>query len=221
MSTIPPVGSVPDVVTNTVIASDWGNAVGSASRGRVVQRFNTTTERDSSIPAPVAGMLCYVAATNIFYGYRNPGGWTALIGGPRDTTHARVYQTGAWNTATGSPVAMGFDTLDYDPLGMWSAPNRRFTVPAAGIYLLTALISCSFTANTNGEAQAWRNGTPSAASANGYNGAYGRARVPLTTLTKCNAADTVSVAFFTAPGACTGSTGATETYAALDYLGTG
>jgi hypothetical protein len=218
---IPATGAVPDVVTNTIIPTDWGNAIGAASRGRVVQRFNSTAERDSAITTPVAGMVCYVAATDLFYGYRTATGWTVLIGGPRDTTHARVWQNGAWNSATGAPVAMGFDSVDYDPLGMWSSPARKFTVPVAGIYLLAALISCTFTTGTQGEIQAWRNGGAIAGGNNGANGPYGRARILLSVSVRCAAGDGLSVAFFTGPAALTGNTGSTETFASLDYLGTG
>ena len=133
------IGAVPDVATATAIASDWGNATGSSSRGRVVQRFNTPAERDASITAPTPGMVCYVASTNIFYGYANPGGWTTLNWAP-GTWHARVGRAAAQNILATSATPMPCDTVGEDPTGMYSLSTKLFTVPVPGIYLLCGKI---------------------------------------------------------------------------------
>jgi hypothetical protein len=134
---IPNIGSVPDVVTATVIASDWGNAIGAASRGRVVQRFNSLAERDASITAPVAGMLCYVLAGDQYYGYRSSLGWVALIGGAPDKAHVRAFRSAGMTIAT-TPTTIWFDSSSLDPSGMYSNPDAAIIVATPGIYQIVS-----------------------------------------------------------------------------------
>jgi hypothetical protein len=99
-----PIGPVADVITGAVVTSDWGNATGASSQGRVVHRFNSTTERDTAITAPTTGMLCYVATGATLYLY-TAGGWRAMPSG------------------TPAPLAAGAGFTSYtDPAGdVWVA----------------------------------------------------------------------------------------------------
>ena len=213
------IGAVPDVATATSIASDWGNATGSSSRGRVVHRFNTPTERDASITAPTPGMVCYVASTNIFYGYANPGGWTTLNWA--GTWHARVYRAAAQNIPT-SATPMPCDTVGEDPAGMYSLSTKLFTVPVPGIYLLCGKIE--MTATAAGQfvtIQAGRNGTMVAQGTNFYTQGPGPTTAQLAFPVRCVAGDTVA-AYVNAFNVVLASTvGALAQWTTLDYLGRG
>ena len=147
------IGSVPDVVTATVIASDWGNAIGSASRGRAVQRFNSPAERDASITAPVAGMVCYVLSTNQFYGYR-AGAWAALSLG--NVYKAALGRTPVQSVAAGS-ATVTLDTAVFDPAGMLNA--GKLTVPVAGYWSVAYAATVASGASGPFQANLQRNGT--------------------------------------------------------------
>jgi hypothetical protein len=212
------VGAVPDVVTNTLIASDWGNAIGAASRGRVVQRFNSLAERDSSIAAPVTGMLCYVLATDLFYGYRTASGWTALIGGPRDTTHAKVYRAAAW-TVPASYAAVPFDTIQRDPMGMWTPAQNGFMVPTAGIYQVSAQLTSAGGPGSFAALQFIRAGAAFASV--GAHGSMGYGIGPACSTPVAASAGDVITMQATATPAGAALTGVNNFYFAIDYLGTG
>lgn len=70
-----PTGYQANVIAGAPIASTWGNTI----RDRSVMVFATTAERDSSIPAPTEGMVCYVIATKILYVYAPPA-WRPTTG---------------------------------------------------------------------------------------------------------------------------------------------
>jgi hypothetical protein len=214
------IGAVPDVATATAIASDWGNATGSSSRGRVVHRFNTPTERDASITAPVAGMVCYVLSANQFYGYRSPGGWTQILGGPRDTTHAKMGRAATQAfPAGGGPVA--FDTVLFDPLPMYSTGAGGFVVPTAGVYLVTGSLQLGVMAGGSyAQMQAIQNASVLyGATLNQVASSAGLG--PSVSITmKCAAGDVVKIGVNTS--VAVSSLGGTQfCWGALDYLGTG
>jgi hypothetical protein len=210
------VGAVPDVVTNSLISVDWGNAIGGATRGRVVQRFNSLAERDASIAAPVSGMLCYVLATDLFYGYRTATGWTTLIGGPRDTAQAFVYRAGGYSITT-TLVPIVFDTIVSDPLGLYNTGTGRFTVATAGRYLLTAGYQAYSASSQICDIHALHNGVSAFLGASvqttGFLHAFISARVA------CAAGDTVSIGAVLSGTPITATPGANVTYCNLDYLG--
>ena len=102
------IGPVADVVANATIAVDWGNATAASSVGRVVHRFNSTAERDSAIPAPTAGMVCYVSAT------------AALM----------VYTAGRWvGIPSGTPAALAAAS----PFTAWTDPAGDVWVAKGGV----------------------------------------------------------------------------------------
>lgn len=221
---IPATGAVPDVVTNTIIPTDWGNAIGAASRGRVVQRFNTAAERDSSITAPVPGMLCYVAATDLFYGYRTATGWTVLIGGPRDTLHAKVYRNAAATVGTVNGV-MPWDTVQRDPQGMWTPASYSFVPPVSGIYLIAvAYIVNPVGSPASGQfAAAWIavGGSGNLVASQGVHQSMSYGYGPsLVAALPVNAGQTVQ-AVVSCTYASTLQTGGWNSYMSIDYLGTG
>ena len=210
-----------DVVVCTVTSTDIGTAAGDAFSFTAVAGTPSASPVAPTVPAgsvAIAQVLVIGGQATVQAGNITD---RRALAAARDTVHARVYQAGAWNSATGTPVGQGFDTVDYDPLAMWNAGSRVFKVPVAGIYLVTGLISVSYVAGSFAEAAGLKNGTAFAASANANNGPYSRVRTMFTGAVKCAAADTLGLSFFTNPGACTGNTGTTETFCAVDYLGTG
>ena len=218
MATIPPTGAVPDVVTNTLIPIDWGNAIGSASKGRAVQRFNSIAERDASITAPVAGMLCYVLATDLFYGYRSSSGWTALIGGPRDTAHAFMARGGGF-TVPSADTPVPFDTTVNDPMGLWVPAQTAFVIQTAGMYLFSASLVIALTGPNSCYLHLWRNGGSVRSQSLTMN-ISGSLPLSLTIPVKCAAGDKLQVAAYANPAA--GLSGAAEyNGGSVDYLGTG
>jgi hypothetical protein len=139
---------------------------------------------------------------------------------PRDTLHARVYRNAAWTLATGGPVVVPFDTVDFDPAGMFSA--GRITVPVAGIYLVSAQVSSSFLAANATEIQAWVNGVALVSGAGtGNQSAYANIRSPINTLLRLAAGDYVQIGAFSNPSALAGSPGPGNTYLNVSYLGSG
>lgn len=219
---IPLTGAVPDVVTNTLIATDWGNAIGAASKGRVVQRFNSLAERDASIAAPVPGMLCYVAATDLFYGYRLAAGWTVLIGGPRDIYHARVYRAAAFAIGTTTGVVV-FDTVDRDPMGLWVPAQQGFVVPVTGVYQIAFGYSVAPVASpASGQFAAGQILVAGVVRASqGVHQSMGYGYGPNLAAAAYAVAGQVIQAAASVAYTSNGQTGTGVTYMAVDYLGTG
>jgi hypothetical protein len=212
------IGAVPDVVTNTLIASDWGNAIGAASRGRVVHRFNTLAERDASITAPITGMLCYVLATDLFYGYRTATGWTVVVGGPRDIMHAKVYRAAAWTIPAGF-TNVPFDTVARDPMGLWVPANTGFVVQATGVHLFSGVLTGPGGAGAFLAAQWVRAGQPFASGSIHGSMGYGLG-LPLSAPVMCSAGDVVVMQAWAVPAGAVG-VGIAATWATVDFLGTG
>lgn len=75
---IPATGGVPDVVTDTVVASDWGNSVGSSSRGRAVSRFASKADRTAAIAAPVEGMVAHTGDDHRLAVVAGSGAWSSV-----------------------------------------------------------------------------------------------------------------------------------------------
>jgi C1q domain len=215
---IQPIGAVPDVQPNTKVESDWGNAVGSATRGRVIQRFQTVAARDAAIPAPVTGMMCYVVATDAFYLYRQAGGWGSIQA--RDTLHSRVYRNASFNFTT-AVATLVFDSIVEDGAGMYNPANGLFTCPVAGTYLLQGKTAANFgIVGQNVTIMVAHNTTQFFAG-----GCYAPAVIGLHVpwvvgSMKCQAGDTLQVQV-TASATVAGIQGLAQTFASLDYLGTG
>jgi hypothetical protein len=81
---IPNVGPIPDVIDGDDIYATWGNAVGASSLGRVVHRFASTAERDTTIPPGqlVRGMLAVTTDTDTLWQAIGapPSTWLAVNG---------------------------------------------------------------------------------------------------------------------------------------------
>ena len=212
---IPNTGAVPDVATATLIASDWGNAIGAASRGRVVQRFNSLAERDASITAPVAGMLCYVLATDAFYGYRTATGWAALV--VPNLYYARAYRNGGFTLASG-PIPL--DAANFDPSLCFNANAGKFTCPVAGFYSVSGAVSVNST-NTAQVlvATLTKNGGLNT------NGALAASTAPaqvitsaFTDLLSCASGDVLAVNVGYNPASLAGAVGSPYTFLAVQFL---
>lgn len=77
----------------------WGSALVGAVGGQLVMRFASTSARDATLTgatAPVAGMRCYVSATDTFYSYTTAHGWV-----PEQINPTVPWTAPALNTAGG------------------------------------------------------------------------------------------------------------------------
>ena len=113
-----------------------------------VMRFANTAERDSQLPAPVTGMICYVtdvAYLMIYRGYWRPVG-TMRMG------FGRFAAQTIESTSSGNGELLTFDTFGSgaNTVGRaaWNV-NGEITVPLAGLYLFSARVT--WPSNTNGE----------------------------------------------------------------------
>jgi hypothetical protein len=101
---------VPDVVAGQTIESAWGNLI----RDRTITPFANAAARDAAIPAPVAGMTCYLQST-----------------GELLTYHAGAWRK-PWNMPWGhvATVVIG-QTLNI-PAGAQVVAGSAFSLPVAG-----------------------------------------------------------------------------------------
>lgn len=114
-------GWLPNVQPQQPIASTWGNTI----RDRTVTVFDTTAQRDSQLPAPTAGMVCYVLADK--HTYQHDGvGWHLRPG--------EIYAT-AVSTADGSSASTTLVQLPGTAIAFTLATPRtlRFEIMNARI----------------------------------------------------------------------------------------
>jgi hypothetical protein len=83
-----------NVTAGAPITSTWGNTV----RDRTVVPFTNAAQRDSQIPLPTEGMVCYLADVDLIFVYTTAG-WTAV------PSTSMAYQT--W-TPTWTGVAASY-----------------------------------------------------------------------------------------------------------------
>src|SRR5262245_44789459 len=79
-------GWIPDVVPDAAIESQWGNTV----RNRTLTPFANAAARDTAIPTPVAGMICYLTGSNVVQVY-NGSKWVTIS--PQSATVAATQST--------------------------------------------------------------------------------------------------------------------------------
>lgn len=96
-------GWVPTVAAGEVIASVWGNAI----RDRVVHRFASVADRDTSWPAPPNGAHCVTVDTGTLW-QRGTSAWFAIRPSQAVTETSNVL--GGTNVA-GTEVVLGSITL--------------------------------------------------------------------------------------------------------------
>jgi len=230
------------------ILSSWGNTV----FDQTVNQFASVTDRDSQWTSPPNGAVCYTAGEAQLWVrkagawaalsppaplttggptvWTDPNGvvWIAkagVNGGAyrqcRDVVHARV-STNAIYSITPTPTAIPFNTIERDPLGLYTTGSQRFTCPVAGLYSVTARnlfqitaagqqVSCHF--YKNGTVHSQSSILPGSTSTVGMNV---NASVIL-----CAANDYLQV-FQIATATVSSVFGdATATNATFDYIGTG
>jgi|SRR5579871_3417869 len=141
----------------------------------------------------------------------NGGAWRKA----RDVLHARVSRNAAWNSST-VLSAHQFDTIQFDPYGIWSFGAVGFVVPIAGIYQFSALLSI-----LGGGAPAIAIGSFAAGPAyNNGNDLNGIVRPFAYTTLSCTAGQ--GIPFYVQTSVSVGGrTGPADCYATCDYLGTG
>lgn len=142
-----------------------------------------------------------------------PGTWVA-IGGAHFS--ARVYLNTNATLTNGSIVP--FDTVDYDPLSMYSASTHKFTVPQAGIYAVSSNVTSGTSTSQVALLNILKNGSTGyngPPCANGSSGQFEAAAIA--TDVKCAANDTLQINWFGTTGAADGSSA--TCYATVRYTG--
>lgn len=108
-----------NVVANTPILASWGNLI----RDRTVMVFASTAERDAAIPAPQAGMICYVVGQQ--FPLRQYGG---------ATTGWTPIWSSAWGSYFAAPVEQTSTNVSGDTIGSgehtYAGLVANFTPPA-------------------------------------------------------------------------------------------
>jgi hypothetical protein len=119
-------GWIPNVVAGQpILSADWGNPI----RDRTVTPFASTVERDTAIPAPTLGMVCYIAAAGGLQVYDGTA-WRAL-GQPRG-----IIASGANVPTPALNALLNLSNVLAGPPS-WLAANT-ITLPAGadGLYLI-------------------------------------------------------------------------------------
>jgi hypothetical protein len=132
----------------------------------------------------VPGGSASVTAGNIVD--KRPSGLTVPSG--QSLYYARAWRNAALTTGSGAVL---FDTVNYDPAGMYTAGNGRFTVPVAGWY--DARVTLSVVAGAGAQifvGQLQRNGVVAAAGTMPYAAASGNVLTSAATdIIQCAAGD--------------------------------
>jgi hypothetical protein len=138
-----------------------------------------------------------------------------LLTGPTPTK-CRVYRNAAWTTTNGAVVP--FDTVNYDPMGLFSVASSAFRCPVAGDYLVLAAFAGYSTGVQSFVAQIGRSGT---AVANGVNAASTAAGQWITTnvadIVTCAAGDTLTIIQVLTSG-LNGNTGTNGSFMAVRQI---
>lgn len=115
-------GYQPNVVAGAPILSSWGNTI----RDRSVMVFDTAAQRDTQIPAPTAGMVCYVLATGELLQYSGVA-W-------RKPWNLPWGDLGSFaQTANVAAGGAGFVTLTGATAALTMPANRRIRVDGLGL----------------------------------------------------------------------------------------
>jgi hypothetical protein len=208
-----------DVVCCTVASTDIGSGTGDAWSFTVVSSTAVASPVAPTIPAGsvavaqvlVVGGSASISAANIT-DRRNPA--TA-----RDTLHAKVYRQAAWTVPAAAGTVVPYDTVQRDPAGMWKSAQTGFVVPAAGLYLLSAVINAGGGTGNFVGLTFQDNGAQIATVGAHGSMAYGIGPA-LSTPVLCSAGDLLQV-LAGANVAAAAQTGVTTNFATVDYLGTG
>jgi hypothetical protein len=224
MTTVEPRAATGRLTVNPgdTIVSTWGNT----TFDQTMEVFDTAAARDSQWATPHDGALAYTLDTQTAW-LRRSGAWIALYPPAvslRDTGHARVYRNAAFTATAGATFL--FDTVDRDPLGLYSASTGKFTIPAGGggWWLLQSHYEVAPTA-----ANQW---CQIIGQKNGANYGQGVQAFSNSTLAPwlnphlsisifCAVGDTVNVYKGASVATLTGTTGSFASWATFDYLGTG
>lgn len=158
-----------DVSAGGTIEAAWGNNV----RNRAIMRYASSTARDSAVPSPGEGEVCYLEDTNDLVVYNGSAWETFVLAGDvysetevdtffDDRSEGVVaYRSTTLGIGTGTTTNLVPNTQAYDDWGGWaSTPNpERITDDTAGYYI--ARMQVTFDTNATGyrQAQILRSGT--------------------------------------------------------------
>lgn len=151
-----------DVSAGGTIEATWGNNV----RNRAIMRYASATARDSAVPSPGEGEVCYLEDTNDLVVYNGSSWEKFLLEGDvysetevdtwRDNQSQGVYAYRSSTLGIGNATVSNLvpNTESYDDWGGWaSTPNpERIYDDGAGYYI--AQMQVNFAANSSGYRQA-------------------------------------------------------------------
>ena len=106
------------------------------------------------------------------------------------TATASVYASAQQTIATPSG-AIQFDTVEFDPLGMWNVGGHIFTAPWAGVYRISGSVLLSSPAGQLLTTQIYKNGALAKQCFEAPQVSDGNLSLPFGALLSLNAADTV------------------------------
>lgn len=145
-------------------------------------------------------------------------GWVPDSGG---YAVASVYAAEQNTIATGNnPIV--FDTVEFDPAGMWNATDKYFVAPWAGLYRLTGYVLLYAPAGQLLATQVWHNGALAKQCFQAPQVSDGNLSLPFDAVISAAAADSIS-AYLVVPSTAVlaGQSGSNQkyVYAQLTYLG--
>lgn len=136
MTTYADPGAIADVVGGGSpgrMEATWGNAI----RSRVVNRFATTSDRDSAITSPTDGMCAYVTATHTLY-VHNGTTWRAY------DVEAQTYTPTWTQTAT---ITKTVTQADYSRDGDWCSVAVALAATSGGTAATAVVVTTPVTAS--------------------------------------------------------------------------
>lgn len=150
-----------DVSAGGTIEAAWGNNV----RNRAIMRYASSTARDSAVPSPGEGEVCYLEDTNDLVVYNGSAWETFVLAGDVysetevDTFFddrsegVLAYRSSTLGIGNATLTELVCNTQSYDDWGGWaSTPNPgRITDDTAGYYI--ARMQVTFASNATGYRQ--------------------------------------------------------------------
>jgi hypothetical protein len=163
---------------------------------------------------PASGFNSFTDASGEVWISLNGSAWKKA----RDVLHVGVARNATFNIPT-TAAAISYDTIVSDPYSIYNAGTTRFTLPIAGIYLVTAELTANMTTGQWVHQSVYKNGTNVADfSFNAFGAVWGT--VPMAYSLKAIAGDYLQM-FGVASAVIATIAGTIYTFCNVDYLGTG
>lgn len=133
-----------------------------------------------------------------------------------------VYASAQQTLGTGTPKVL-FDTVEFDPAGLYNTSSKRFIAPYAGKYRITGSVLLSAPGGQELATQIWRNGTIAKQCFQAPQVSTGNLSLPFEGIINCAVSDYLEI-YMTVPSSSVlaGVSGSNEAYvfAQVSYLGT-